>query len=92
MVEPLDAAQASLHHDTDTRFRRAGVHAVAMVLQNCADTGRSYWAWAAADWAQLCGASAEEFIAARTLPTETTVRPFLVALGYLLAGFTDFQQ
>jgi integrase len=40
----------------------------------------------------LCGCSAEEFLAARTLPTETTVRPFLVALAYLLGCFTDFQQ
>ena len=52
--------------------------------QHGADTGRSYWAWTDWEWARLCGSSAEQFLAARTLPTEATVRPFLVALGYLL--------
>ena len=92
LVAPLDAARASLHHDDDVRFRRAGAHAAAIVLQHCATTGRSYWAWTVADWADLCGGSAEAFVAAQTLPTETTVRPFLVALAYLLGGFDDFQQ
>ncbi|MGW3471288.1 hypothetical protein ACWDKQ_23150 [Saccharopolyspora sp. NPDC000995] len=70
LVEPLDTARAVLHHDDAPRFRRAGAHAAAIVLQHCADTGRSYWSWTTWDWARLCGASAEEFLAARTLPTE----------------------
>ena len=92
LVEPLDAARAALRHGDDARFRRAGAQAAAIVLQHCADTGRSYWAWTDWEWARLCGSSAEQFLAARTLPTETTVRPFLVALGYLLGGFTGFQH
>ncbi|MFW2243959.1 tyrosine-type recombinase/integrase [Rhodococcus opacus] len=91
LVEPLDTARAGLHHGDDTRFRRAGAHAAAIILQNCVDTSRSYWAWTTEDWAQLCGSSAEAFVAARELPTETTVRPFLLALAYLLGGFDDFQ-
>jgi len=85
-------ARAGLHHGEDIRFRRAGAHAAAIVLQNCADTGRSYWVWTAADWAELCGASAEAFVAAQPLPTETTVRPFVIALGCLLAGFDAFER
>ena len=92
LVEPLDAARAALRHGDDARFRRAGAQAAAIVLQHCADTGRSYWAWTDWEWARLCGSSAEQFRAARTLPTEATVRPFLVALGYLLGGFTGFQH
>jgi integrase len=92
LVEPLDAARAGLHHGEDIRFRRAGAHATAIILQNCADTGRSYRAWTAGDWADLCGGSAEAFVAAQPLPTETTVRPFLIALGYLLGGFDAFEQ
>ena len=91
LVEPLDTARAGLHHGDDTRFRRAGAHAAAIILQNCVDTSRSYWAWTTEDWAQLCGSSAEAFVAARELPTETTVRPFLLALAYLFGGFDDFQ-
>ena len=90
LVEPLDAAREALHHDDDPAFRRAGAHAAAIVLQHCADTGRSYWAWTDWDWARLCGSSAAEFLEARTLPTERTVRPFLVALAYLLCEFTGF--
>ncbi len=92
LVVPLDAARAALHHDDDPKFRRAGAQAVAIVLQHCADTGRSYWAWTPWEWARLAGSSSKEFLDARTLPTETTVRPFLVALAYLLGGFTGFQQ
>ncbi|MEU5852739.1 hypothetical protein [Saccharopolyspora shandongensis] len=92
LVEPVDAARAALHHADEPRFRRAGAHAAAIILQHCADSGRSYWGWTGWDWARLCGCSAEEFLAARTLPTERTVRPFLVALGYLLGGFTGFQH
>jgi integrase len=91
LVEPLDAARAALRHDDDILARRSGAQAAAIVLQHCADTGRSYWAWTDWEWARLCGSSAGEFLAARTLPTERSVRPFLVALGYLLGGFTGFQ-
>ena len=92
LAGPLDAARAVLHHDDDILARRAGAQAAAIVLQHCADTGRSYWAWTDWDWARLCGSSAGEFFAARTLPTERSARPFLVALAYLLGGFTGFQQ
>jgi len=92
LVGPLDDAQAMLHHGDEARYRQAGAHAVGMVLERCADSGRSYWEWTDWDWAQLCGGSVEEFTAAQTLPTETTVRPFLVALGCLLGGFTEFQH
>ena len=92
LAEPLDAARAVLHHDADPCFKRAGAQAAAIVLQHCAETRRSYWGWTEWEWARLCGSSAAEFLAARTLPTERTVRPFLVALAYLLGGFTGFQH
>ena len=92
LVVPLDAARTALHHDDDPKFRRAGAQAAAIILQHCADTGQSYWAWSSWDWARLAGSGSGEFLAARALPTERTVRPFLVALAYLLAGFTDFQH
>ena len=55
LVQPLDAARQTLHHDDDPKFRRAGAQAAAIVVQQCADTGRSYWAWTSWDWARLCG-------------------------------------
>ncbi|MFI6451464.1 hypothetical protein ACIBF6_07900 [Streptosporangium amethystogenes] len=73
-------------------FHRAGRHAAAIVLGNCATSGLSWWGWTAWDWARLAGSGSVDFRAAQELPTETTVRPFLIALGYLLGGFTDFQH
>ena len=92
LTEPLEAAVAGLHHGDDVRFRRAGRQAAAIVLQHCADTGRSWWGWTPWEWARLCGGSAREFVAAQSLPTDSTVRPFVVALAYLLGGFTDFHH
>jgi integrase len=90
LAGPLDDARAVLHHAGHARYRRASAHAAGLVLQHCAETGRGYWAWTRADWAHLCGSSAEAFLATRVTPTESTVRPFVVALGYLLGGFDDF--
>lgn len=92
LVEPLDAARNLLRHADDVRFRRAGLHACAIVLGDCAVTGRSWWGWTGWDWARLAGASPTQFRSAQPLPTETTVRPLLVALGYLLGDFVEFQH
>ena len=72
--------------------RRAAAHAAGIILQHCADTGQAYWAWTGWDWARLAGSSSRAFLDGQALPTETTVRPFLVALAYLLGGFSDFQH
>jgi integrase len=92
LVEPLDQARAALHHPDDARYRRASSDAGGLILAHCAQTGRSYWGFTAWEWARLCGASAEEFLQARALPTEIAVRPLLVALAHGLGGFTDFQH
>ena len=92
LVEPLDAARSQLHHDDDARFKRAGLHAAAIVLGNCGALGRVWWGWTAWDWARLAGLSSRDFRAAQPLPTETTVRPFLLALAFLLGGFTEYQH
>jgi len=91
LVEPLDAARGTLHHGEDARFRRASAHAAAIILQSCADRGSSYWAWTADDWADVCGPNATTFLAAQLTPIDTTVRPFVIAIGYLLGGFDNFE-
>jgi integrase len=92
LTRPLDDARAVLHHGDDIRYRRAGSHAAGLIMQHCSDRGQAWWGWTPWDWAGLCGSSIGNFMTARTTPTETTVRPFLVALGYLLGGFTGFQH
>ncbi|MGW9032507.1 tyrosine-type recombinase/integrase [Streptomyces sp. NPDC055722] len=92
LVDPLDQARAALHDDGEARHRRAGSQAVAAVLANCRSLHRSFWGWTTWDWARLCSSSSAKFRAAQELPTDTTVRPYLIALGYLLGGFADFQH
>ena len=92
LVRPLDDALSTLDHPAGARHRRAGLHAAGLVLSHCATTERSYWGWTSKDWEQLLGPSVEKFLAVRTLPTETTVRPFLVALACLFDGFDQFQR
>ncbi|XVQ11122.1 hypothetical protein ACQP1W_00660 [Spirillospora sp. CA-255316] len=92
MVEPLDEARLALHHDDDELSRRAGRTAVAVILANCTKLERPWWAWTAWDWARLAGPSREAFLTAQPLPTEQSTRPFLIALGYVLTDFTDFQH
>jgi hypothetical protein len=89
---PLDQAAAVLHHDRSDVHRRAAAHAAGIILQRCADSGQAYWAWTSWDWARLAGSGSTEFLHSQALPTEKAVRPFLVALAYLLAGFTEFQH
>ena len=92
LVDPLDRARDALHHDGEVHHRRAGAQAVACVLDNCRLLGRSWWGWTPWDWAGLCSTGSIAFRAAQRLPTDTATRPFLIALGYLLGGFTDFQH
>jgi integrase len=89
---PLDQAAAVLHHDRSDVHRRAAAHAAGIILQHCCDSGRAYWAWTGWDWARLAGPGSTEFLDSQALPTEKAVRPFLVAVAYLLAGFTEFQH
>jgi hypothetical protein len=92
LAGPLDQAAAGLHHDRSAVHRRAAAHAVGIILQHCARTGQAYWAWTGWGWARLAGSSSREFLDGQALPTETAVRPFLVALAWLLGGFSDFQH
>lgn len=92
LVEPVDATRAILHDVDDVYDQRAGAHAVAVALQHCAATGRAYWGWSAWDWASVCGASSQAFRAAQPLPTETMVRPFVMAFAYLLGEFSEYQH
>jgi integrase len=92
LAGPVDEAVAVLRHDRSDVHLRAGAHAAGIILQHCADSGQAYWAWTGWDWARLAGSSSKEFLGGQALPTERAVRPFLVALAWLLAGFSDFQH
>lgn len=43
LVDPLDQALGTLHHDGEVLHRRAGSQAAAIVLANCCTLNRSWW-------------------------------------------------
>ena len=92
LVGPIDQALGTLHHVDEVNRRRAGAQAAAIVLANCRAMNRSWWGWTPWDWARLCSTGSTAFRTAQELPTDTATRPFLIFLGYLLGGFTDFQH
>jgi integrase len=92
LVRPLDDALATLHHNDSPLHRLAGADAAALVLARCARVERSWWGWTPADWRELIGGDATAFRESITWPASTTVRPFVIALAYLLAGFDDFHR
>ena len=61
LVEPLDAARASLHHGEDIRLPARRGACGGDPAAACADPAASYWAWTARTGRTLCGASAEPF-------------------------------
>jgi len=90
LVGPLDDAAATLHHHDCGLARQAAADAAALVLGRCASVDRSWWSWTPADWRELLGGNAMLFRAAVPWPASTMVRPFVIALAYLLGEFDDF--
>jgi len=62
------------------------------VLEHCLVLGRTYWAWSDEEWAGFLGADAEAFLGVGSWPCETTVRPFTIAIAYVVAGFDRLDQ
>jgi hypothetical protein len=92
LVAPIDDALATLHHNESPLHRLAGSDAAALVLGRCLNVGRSWWGWTAVDWRELIGTDATAFRASIPWPASTTVRPFVLALAYLLGGFDEFHR
>jgi integrase len=92
LVAPIDDALATLHHNDFPSHRLAGSDAAALVLGRCLSVERSWWGWTAADWRELVGPDATAFRASVTWRASTTVRPFVLALAYLLGGFDEFHS
>jgi integrase len=90
LLRPLDDATAALEGPLTSHRRRATLDATAVVLLRCAETGRSYWAWAEEEWAGLLGLDQDGFRKAAPGWADDAVRPYLAAHAFLLGGFTAF--
>ncbi|MDQ6671453.1 MAG: tyrosine-type recombinase/integrase [Chloroflexota bacterium] len=91
LVRPLSDACFGLHIPATSHHRRAADYAVAMVLQACAETGLSFWSWDPASWVAVVGADQEAFFRRYPSWADGGERSYLVALAYLLSGFTAFE-
>lgn len=91
LVRPLNEALDTLHWTPEKlhqeRFAR---DAAGLVLLHTRDLRKPLWAWQEQDWVALIGAQAGDF--RRTWPGQIghNSRPFVIALAYLLGGFTAF--
>jgi hypothetical protein len=92
LAQPLDDARAVLRHRDDAAHRRGSADAAGLVLLRCAQVNRSFWAFTSDDWRQLLHGEAAGFRTSLPWPVEPSVRPFGVALAYLLGGFDDFHE
>jgi integrase len=92
LLRPLDDAGAALASPPTPHRRRAMLDASAVVLLRCAETGRSYWAWTDAAWAELLGRDQHGFRTAAPGWADDAVRPYLAAHAFLLGGFTAFYR
>jgi hypothetical protein len=92
LLRPLDDARASLRLPAGRRHRRAADDAIALILARCAEAGTTYWGWSAERWLSLAGTTAGQFKRDGPSWADGEVRPYVVAFGYLLAGFDCFSQ
>jgi integrase len=90
LLRPLDDAGAALESPLTPHRRRAMLDAAAVVLLQCAETGRSYWSWADEEWADLLGQDQHGFRKSAPGWADDAVRPYLAAHAFLLGGFTAF--
>jgi integrase len=88
LVQPLEEVRASVSTPGPHR-RRSADTAVAVVLRMCAVEQAPYWAWSAATWVRILGATQAAFHAAHPPWVDRQVRHYLIAFAYLLDCFTD---
>jgi Phage integrase family len=90
LLRPLDDAAGALESPPTSHRRRAMLDASAVVLLQCAQAGRSYWAWTDEEWAALIGRDQDGFRKAAPAWADDAVLPYLAAHAFLLGGFTAF--
>ena len=93
LLAPLDAARSELRDRPDTPLhRRSAKDAVGLVLRRCAEEGTAFWGWSDDAWVKLIGENRHAFAQPWPGWVDQTVRPDVVAYGYLLCGFDAFHR
>lgn len=91
LVRPLADAAAAIEVPS-ARGERPRAAAVALILGTCLAEGRSVWGLPPAAWVRLAGADQRAFLAAHAIPTDPSVRTYLMAIGYLVGCMTDLAR
>jgi len=92
LVRPLDDARQSVFTPANPYHHRSALDAVGIILHACATTQRPFWAWPPATWIEhVLAPSQQAFQRAYPGWIDGAVRPYLVAMAYLLDGFAAFE-
>lgn len=92
LLQPLEAANASLDSPPSSHRRRAMADATAVILLRCAQVGRSYWGWSVEEWTEVIGADQAGFRRSAPGWADDAVRSYVSSHAYLLGGFNEFHR
>jgi integrase len=92
LVHPLDDARRSVFTPDNPYHHRSALDAVGIILHACGTTRQAFWAWSPATWIDVVlTASQQAFQRAYPGWIDGAVRPYLVAMAYLLDCFAAFE-
>jgi integrase len=92
LVRPLDDARQHVFTPDNSYHHRSALDAVGIILHACATTQQAFWAWSPTTWIDaVLTASQQAFQRAYPGWIDGAVRPYLVAMAYLLDCFAAFE-
>ncbi len=92
LLRPLDDARLSLYTPTTRYHQRSALDAVGLLLHGCRTHTTAFWQWNEATWVEVLGADQRAFQRREFSGwLDATVRPYMVAMAYVLDCFSAFQ-
>ncbi len=92
LLRPLDDARLSLYTPNTRYHQRSALDAVGLILHACRIHQTAFWQWNEATWVEVLGADQRAFQRREFSGwLDATVRPYMVAMAYLLGCFSAFQ-
>ena len=92
LLRPLDDARLSLYTPNTRYHQRSALDAVGLILHGCRTHKTAFWQWNDATWVEVLGADQRAFQRREFSGwLDATVRPYMVAMAYVLDCFSAFQ-
>ncbi len=93
LLRPLDDARLSLYTPNTRYHQRSALDAVGLILHGCRVRQTTFWQWNEAAWVEVLGADQRAFQRREFSGwLDATVRPYMVAMAYVLGCFSAFQR